>query len=302
MGQGDAISAAAVRIDPTTRVREEALFLSDSSDPVLIMLHLPDSDPRGAVVVCSPIGAEFDKNYRREVLLGRALAARGIAAVRFHYRGTGNSGGDPGATTFETMADDAFLAADELATRTGIKRMGAVGTRLGAMVASRLAHEMGRAPLALWEPATDAAGYFRELSRSRMIRRMTLGKAIAEGPSMMTELESTGHSEVVGYSIHSALVESMAGVSLGDQAVSPGQRIMLVQISESDGLSADLVALQEHWENRGASLATHHVHGEEVWWFVSEQFEQEERRDITTDVVDVTVRWFDESADPEAVL
>lgn len=57
--------------------------------------------PSWAVVVCPPTLAAFPSNYGREVAAARALAARGYAVQRIHYRGTGNSDGDATEVAFE---------------------------------------------------------------------------------------------------------------------------------------------------------------------------------------------------------
>ena len=50
-------------------------------------------------------------SHRQFVLLGRALAARGIPVLRFDYRGLGDSGGE--ARTFESIDADIRAALDE---------------------------------------------------------------------------------------------------------------------------------------------------------------------------------------------
>ncbi len=76
-----------------TGITEAAEFFGPPGERMLGLAHLPTSAASG-VLVCSSIQAEFAKNYRREVLLARALARQGRAVGRFHYRGTGNSDGD----------------------------------------------------------------------------------------------------------------------------------------------------------------------------------------------------------------
>jgi len=86
--------------EPATRLDaggsiEEASFIGPEGRAMFAFLHLPDGAPvLGGLVVCSPMDAETLRHYRKEVLLGRMLAPRGVAVLRFHYRGAGNSDGD----------------------------------------------------------------------------------------------------------------------------------------------------------------------------------------------------------------
>lgn len=64
---------------------------------------------RGVIVVVG--GPQYRAgSHRQFTLLCRGLAAHGIAAMRFDYRGMGDSGGD--ARTFEDVADDLRAATD----------------------------------------------------------------------------------------------------------------------------------------------------------------------------------------------
>ncbi|MDP8959415.1 MAG: alpha/beta hydrolase, partial [Actinomycetota bacterium] len=127
---------------------EEAWWFGPDGQRLFGFLHLPEGRPRAGIVVCSPLHAEFLRNYRREVLVARALAARGFAVQRFHYRGTGSSDGQASEATYETMRQDALLAAGHVLERSGATRLGFLGTRWGALVAAAGAAGFPGAPLA----------------------------------------------------------------------------------------------------------------------------------------------------------
>jgi pimeloyl-ACP methyl ester carboxylesterase len=117
--------------------------------------HMPASPPGAAVLICPGGPFEPSADEGRGARLGHRLAARGVAVQRFHYRGTGSSDGDPQALSFERLVDDARRALRVLCDRGRADRLGFVGTRLGALVAARLAREHPSAPLAVWEPVVD---------------------------------------------------------------------------------------------------------------------------------------------------
>ncbi|HJW60720.1 MAG TPA: hypothetical protein VJ931_13905, partial [Actinomycetota bacterium] len=101
--------------------------------------HMPASGHTLAgVVVCSPLFTDADVNAHREMRIGRWLARAGIAVQRFHYRGTGESDGDPARISFGSLVDDARRATAHLRDQCGVERIGFLGSRISALVAARI--------------------------------------------------------------------------------------------------------------------------------------------------------------------
>jgi len=160
----------AVRLDPHSGVSEEAEITGEPGRRMFSVMARPASGaPAAGVVICSPILAEAPNNYRREVVLSRRLASRGLAVMRFHYRGAGHSDGETGELTLAGMDDDTHAVADRLAEKAGVERVGFVGTRLGALVAAAGACRIGGGPVVLWEPVVDPARYFGEILRAQLV-------------------------------------------------------------------------------------------------------------------------------------
>ncbi len=106
--------------------------------PLEGILHWPDDDTlHGAVVVCHPhplYGGDMDYHIVRGV--ARACAARGIAALRFNFRGVGGSGGryDGGAGEVQDVA----TAVTYLGQQAGADApLGLAGYSFGSLVAAR---------------------------------------------------------------------------------------------------------------------------------------------------------------------
>lgn len=115
-------------------------------------LHLPSTTPAPGVVVCHPhplYGGDMDNNV--VVAACQALVARGFAALRFNFRGVGESDGafDDG----RGERDDVGAALAHLASLSEVdaKRIGLIGYSFGAIMAAEVASGDLRA-LALVSP------------------------------------------------------------------------------------------------------------------------------------------------------
>lgn len=270
------------------RIQEEAAFLPAG---LLITTHLPSGRaPVGGVVICSSLHADFLANYRKEVLLARALCESGLAVQRFHYRGTGNSRGLPEEVTMSSLVEDGVLAAENLA-RTGVQQVAFLGIRFGALVAASLAAETD-CSLALWEPVVDGNGYFREAFRAVRMRELKDGKAEPRsGDSLLEELHSTGAVDVLGYTVHQALYDSAAAQRLTAVLGTRPRRMLLVQVSNRKELKREFHSMTETWDAAGITTECQVVLEEESWWFVGEDWLPEERRASTRQILDVTTEW-----------
>ncbi len=282
----------ASRVDGQTGVREEAEFFGPTDLKMLGCTYVPAERPRGAVVICSPLLAESVRNYRREVILARALAARGFAVQRFHYRGSGNSDGDGRDATFGTMLTDALSAGERVIAKTGVDDLAFMGTRWGGLIAGVAAARFGRASLVLWEPVIDAGRYFREVFRSRFIHNLKDGGlSTPSGDALVGELRQSGSVDILGWSVHRAVYESALGRTLEAELGDDPRPLLLLQIGQGQDLRPEFASLVDRWNRKGFSVQTHVVSEQPDWWFVGDRWLPDEARASSEELARITVDW-----------
>jgi pimeloyl-ACP methyl ester carboxylesterase len=280
----------ASRMDAGTRI--DAGFLGSGASRLFVSVSTPLDAPRSGVVICPPLHADFAKNYRNEVLLGRALSREGHAVVRFHYRGQGHSDGDPRQMSFASLKEDALTAVDFLRSDAGIDRLAFVGCRLGGFVAAATAASYDAAPLVLWEPVLDPASYTREAIRARMIGR--LARVPSEGVSaagLDDQLLQEGWLDIFGYPIHLALVRSLEGKELLTELGSNRRPVLLMQIASSRELRSAYSTFARDLSSLGIPVEVRLVTSTAGWWFRGVARDREQPELLTQETVSTTADW-----------
>ncbi len=277
-------------MDGEAVARQEVGFFGPAGSRLFGCLHLSGGPTRGAVLVCPALHAELIANYRKEVLLARALSAAGLAALRFQYRGSGNSEGESRAATFDSMLQDARAAIRHLRERTGADALGLVGTRYGALVAAATAD--AGAPLLLWDPVVDPERYFRETFRARLIHDMRAGRASRAGSrGMLEELRREGSVDVLGYEITRDLYDSSVRVTLAELLRGAPRPLLVLQLSSDPEVRVEYLELLATLAEAGVRATVDVVPEDPAWWFFDETWEPEEAGAGTRALVDGSVAW-----------
>jgi hypothetical protein len=249
----------------------EIPFFQNVEDcPVYGVYHPARANSTGLAVVFAPgLGVEQLTGYRNEVLLARELSARGIASLRFHPRGQGDSGGDAAELTLATFSLDVVAMSAELLRRSGATRLVGLGTRLGALALGRAIADGQRfAGLALWEPVQRPADYFRGLMRGVLFSQVAhADRQRRTMEDMLASLDRDGSVDVLGYYLYRALMDGARDdlVTLLSGWTGPA---LLVQVDARRSLAPAHAALVESLRSRGAPVEVRDVREDVAWPFL----------------------------------
>jgi alpha/beta superfamily hydrolase len=195
---------------------EESFFLGGGDDALYATLYSPRAGrrPRRCCVLLNPLDNEADNGLRFYVRMARLIAARGVLAVRFDYRGTGNSGGSFGSVSLGSLLGDIARVRELVAGRCDEPTMCLLGARFGAALALlHCAAGPGVDEFVLWDPVLDVANYLRQNFVNRTILAGKLcGVAEASSSSALARaLESEGVVELRGLAFGRAFYAELQG-------------------------------------------------------------------------------------------
>jgi dipeptidyl aminopeptidase/acylaminoacyl peptidase len=123
------------------------------------MLHLPDGKgPSRCVVMLHGYTGDRIGEHFVFVKAARELARNGMAALRFDFRGSGESEGDFKDVSVETEISDALRAIEVVREMPEIdeKKVALLGHSLGGCVAACIAEQTDAVSVALWAPTAFA--------------------------------------------------------------------------------------------------------------------------------------------------
>lgn len=284
----------AIRSDETAGATEVAGFFGSGSRRLFGAFTLPVGDPVASVFISSPLFAEQARNYRREVILARDLASRGIAVFRYHYRGTGHSDGDSADLTFSTMCADATEAFDRLRQRCPGIPHGFVGTRLGAFVAATVARDQPVAPLLLWDPVSSASIVFKEAIKARKVGGMVAEKQTGATPEGELDVWAEGYLDSLGFRVPRGLRESLEQVSLPECLGPEGRKVLIVTVvaRHEPTTQAETVAGLLR-ESTAATVDVRRLDGRLTWWTSRDSWDPDEDHPVTREVTTGSADWLE---------
>jgi hypothetical protein len=264
---------------PIVNATEEAVRFMSEGQTLWGMLHLPTAPgPHPAVLLLHGLTGDKTGSHRLFVHMARALAANGIAALRFDMRGSGDSEGEFQDTTLTGEVRDAQAALDWLASRLDIDagRIGALGLSLGGLVQSILA---GRNPtrlrgLAYWAAAANSQ-VFTAFSAKTAERRGT------STDDLMQQLMRDGYVMLWAYPIGFPFIQDFFQLdALAELSNYTGSAIIVHNEGDPTVPVSQAHELAEHFGAR----AQVHILPSDTHTFELPPNEKE--------AIDLTLRWF----------
>jgi amino acid adenylation domain-containing protein len=198
------------------------------------VLHAPIGAPADrAVLVCAPLGQEEARAHFVLVQLGKLLASRGIASMRFDFFGCADSMGDSTAATCLRWQQDIVEAYAELKRRTGATRIAAVGVRFGATLLWN-ARSLDVERLVLWDPVGDGSAHYAELAKMR--RAYERGTQHLRGTMRLTE--PSGDEELAGLVLSQAMLQELKALAItrAEGAATPSKWLATTDTHEQQAL------------------------------------------------------------------
>src|SRR3984957_1667674 len=159
----------------------EPIYFDSGDDKLFGWRHNPVGGHSANVglVICNPFGYEVMCSHTSLRAFADSAAEMGVPALRFDYRGTGDSADiDPQADQLQVWTQDVLAAITELQRRTGVARVCLFGLRLGALLAVLAASQSNSvSSLALIAPVISGRRYLRELRMTQLAAQ--LGRNLA---------------------------------------------------------------------------------------------------------------------------
>jgi alpha/beta superfamily hydrolase len=240
----------------------EQFFFGDGSERLFGTFTGPNGRARTGLVFCPPFGEEMVATYARFARWSKELADRGIAVLRYHPRGTGESDGSSAEFTLASAAEDAATAVRWLRKRADVDRVGILGLRFGASAAVCASAQADF--LIVWSPVVNLRLYFRDLLRLRITKDMIHLKADhvkVTSKDLTSELEAGRSIDLLGYETSPELYRQMTACESWP-IEPPAPEVLWL------GLPAEQVraeAITSGWKGSGCRAEVQ-VHREPVFW------------------------------------
>jgi exosortase A-associated hydrolase 2 len=253
---------------------EEMFFFEAAGRRLLGFLHRAAGASLG-LVYCPPFGEERNQSHPASARAARALAAAGVAVLRFDFSGCGDSEGDLEDASIEDWLAEIAAAEAALREKAGVARVGFWGLRAGANLAAL--HASGRADtalLALWHPVPDPRTYMRQYLRQRVATGLAAGASGgAGGPGgekgesiqgLSARIEAGETIEVMGYPIARKLFASFDSRAAGPDKGEYPFPVGIFAIAEAEEPPQSLKRMADALAARGTAELIH-VREEPFW-------------------------------------
>lgn len=184
------------------------------------------------VVICSAMGVEELCTHRFMRKLANEIAAAGMPALRFDYQGTGDSRGDDGdpdrvahwlASIREAVA--------WLRRETGVTEVALAGFRLGTLLATQVAAELGEVQrLVLMGAVSSGKNYLREVKALSALLAQSARTAV---PASHASAAAQDGFEAVGFQLTDATIAELNKLDLLNLPTAPAAQVLLLNRAQA---------------------------------------------------------------------
>lgn len=218
--------------------------------------HLPaESYDSSAVLICQPIGHEYERCHRAMRQLAVQSVRKGLAAMRFDYYGTGDSAGNSNEITLSQIRHDIQQAIEACSSTTGTKYLALVGLRLGATLAAQVAccrDEIDS--LVLYAPVFDGEVLLEEWQHEQFV---------FDGKHSYKS-QQTGQEEILGFPVPEIFSKELAN-KFSTTVSSSSLKRVLILLDGAEMQSAALSVWLEMFKSHGIVVNVEAIENIAIW-------------------------------------
>src|ERR1043165_8348621 len=203
------------------------------------------------VLLLPSLFEERKSGYAALRRIAESLAAAGHAALRFDYRGSGQSGGEPAKRRWQHLAEDCAVARKTLARLAGQRDAVLLGLRMGATLALQETIRAGGEAVIALAPVIKGAAQVRLWKmRSKIRSELTSENAGIEGG----KAPASGAGEILdfdGYEVSNAFFDDVAQIDLIKDLGALSCPGLVLQLSHRTEAAPETLELMKTLGSRG---------------------------------------------------
>lgn len=212
-------------IEKNVQPNEHAAYFPAGAEQLYTVRHAVEN-PAARVLLVGPFGADRHYSYIPWVAWARFLAAHNLEAVRYDYRGAGESTGTFSEFTFADWIDDVRRLAAWLGAQSPSLPLVIHGLEMGAVLAAAGFHQGFGDALLLWSPPASANAslkttLLRTVAQENLFKEAGQRKPFAE---YLRPFENGEGIEVDGYLWSARLWKDSGALVLPDTSADPRVR------------------------------------------------------------------------------
>lgn len=210
-------------------------------------------------VLCHSFAREQAELMPAEGAIARGLSAAGFPVLRFQCQGYGDCEHPELRATPASHLEDTLDAIDAFREMAGVERIGLVGIRVGAFVATQAVDHREVDAVAMIAPVLNGRRYIDQVVRGLVMTRLAMrSRPGIEGPetaeAIRDQLAEQGSLDYKGYVLTAEVAEEVSRFDLIRDLGRVPSRALVVQVSASERPQAGQDRLVAALERGGASV------------------------------------------------